>query len=219
MITLDHVSKSYRTKTGRRVVLDDVNVEFPTGANIGILGTNGTGKSTLVRILAGTETPDSGRVRRDVQVSFPMGFTGSFQGNLSARENITFIARIYGMPIHETIEFVRDFAELGDYFDMPVRTYSAGMRARLSFGVSLAIDFDVYLIDELTEVGDARFRTKARAAFRARVDQSSVIIVSHSYHTIREYCDFAAVMNQGAITLFPNLEDAVVHYEQIRTTQ
>jgi capsular polysaccharide transport system ATP-binding protein len=152
MIALEGVSKGYRTVRGRRVVLDDANAVFPSGSNIGVLGANGAGKSTLIRLLAGTEMPDRGTIHRDGRVSFPLGYGGTFHGSLSGRENVAFVARIYGARLHETINYVGDFAELGDYFDMPVNTYSAGMRARLAFGTCLAIDFDTYLIDEITEV-------------------------------------------------------------------
>jgi capsular polysaccharide transport system ATP-binding protein len=168
MITLDRVSKTYRAGQGRRVVLNDANVEFPTGSNIGILGANGAGKSTLIRLLAGSELPDRGKIRRQGRVSFPLGYGGTFHGSLSGRENIAFIARIYGAYLKDTESYVAEFAELGEYFDMPVNTYSAGMRASLAFGACLAVDFDIYLIDEVTEIGDERFRRKCAAAFRER---------------------------------------------------
>ena len=167
MIRLEHVSKAYRTRNGRKIVLDDANATFEAGHNFGILGVNGAGKSTLIRLLAGSELPDRGAVRRSGRVSFPLGFGGTFHGALSGRENAAFIARIYGAAMRPTIDYVEDFAELGEYFDMPVNTYSAGMRARLAFAACLAIDFDVYLIDEVTEVGDQRFRRKCAEAFRA----------------------------------------------------
>src|SRR5215831_21131165 len=151
MIKLDRVSKVYRTRNGRKTVLDNVNVTFEPGHNFGILGVNGAGKSTLIRLLAGSELPNFGVIRRYSRVSFPLGFGGTFHGALSGRENVAFIARIYGARIRSTIDYVEAFCELGDYFPMPVNTYSAGMRARLAFGICLAIDFDVYLIDEVTE--------------------------------------------------------------------
>ena len=141
MIALDRVSKTYRTAQGRRIVLDEASAEFPSGCNIGILGANGAGKSTLIRLLAGSELPDRGKIHRTGRVSFPLGYGGTFHGSLSGRENIAFIARVYGADVDDTTDYVAEFAELGEYFDMPVNTYSAGMRARLAFGTCLAIDF------------------------------------------------------------------------------
>jgi capsular polysaccharide transport system ATP-binding protein len=161
MIMLDGVCKSYRTRAGRKTALDNANAVFEAGHNFGILGVNGTGKSTLIRLLAGSEAPDSGVIRRYGRVSFPLGFGGTFHGALSGRENVTFIARIYGARIRAVIDYVETFSELGDYFEMPVNTYSAGMRARLALATCLAIDFDVYLIDEVTEIGDQHFRRNA----------------------------------------------------------
>src|SRR3954471_270629 len=153
MIRLDRVSKAYRVRGGgRKVVLDDVSLTFEAGHNFGILGVNGAGKSTLIRLLAGSELPDHGVVQRHARVSFPLGFGGTFHGALSGRENVRFIARVYGANVRHIMRYVEDFAELDGYFDMPVNTYSAGMRARLAFGTCLAIDFEVYLIDEVTEI-------------------------------------------------------------------
>src|SRR6201987_2475306 len=157
MIRLDRVSKAYRVRGGgRRSVLDDVSLTFEAGYNVGILGVNGAGKSTLIRLLAGSEPPDRGVVRRQARVSFPLGFGGTFHGALSGLENVSFVARVYGATMPPAIEFVEMFSELGEYFHMPVNTYSAGMRARLAFATCLAIDFDVYLIDEVTEISELR---------------------------------------------------------------
>lgn len=212
MITLDRVSKAYRTGQGRRVVLTDASVEFPTGCNIGILGANGSGKSTLIRLLAGSELPDRGKIRRQGRVSFPLGYGGTFHGSLSGRENIAFLARIYGADLQETTRYVAEFAELGEYFDMPVNTYSAGMRARLAFGACLAIDFDIYLIDEVTEIGDERFRRKCAAAFRERVLGSDIVLVTHNSRTMRQYCDRGAVLANGALRLFDDIDSALDGY-------
>jgi len=214
MIRLDHVSKAYRTVRGKRVVLDDVSAVFPAGCNTGILGTNGAGKSTLIRLLAGTEMPDGGRVRRDGTVSFPLGYGGTFHGALSGRENVAFLARIYGTELRETIDYVADFAELGEYFDMPVNTFSAGMRARLAFGTCLAIDFDIYLIDEVTEIGDDRFRRKCAAAFRERMARSDIILVTHNSRTMRQYCDRAAILAGGELRMFDDVADAMEAYRR-----
>ena len=216
MIELDGVAKTYRSGAGRKVLLDNVSAEFRPGHNIGILGANGTGKSTLIRLLAGSEMPDRGTIRRRARVSFPLGFGGTFHGALSGRENVAFIARVYGAGLRQTMCFVEEFAELGEYFDMPVGTYSAGMRARLAFGACLAIDFDVYLIDEVTEVGDERFRRKCAAAFRERLRLSDIILATHNHHTIRQYCDRGAVLAGGRLQLFDDVASAFECYRRIQ---
>jgi capsular polysaccharide transport system ATP-binding protein len=215
VIALDHVSKTYRTTRGRRVVLDNTSAEFPAGCNIGILGANGAGKSTLIRLLAGTELPDRGRIRRDGLVSFPLGYGGTFHGALSGRENVAFLARVYGADMRDTVDYVAGFAELGDYFEMPINTYSAGMRARLAFGACLAIDFDVYLIDEITEIGDDRFRRKCAAAFRERVLRTDIILVTHNSRTMRQYCDRGAILAGGELRFFDDIADALENYRQL----
>jgi capsular polysaccharide transport system ATP-binding protein len=215
VIALDGVAKSYAAAGGRKIVLDEVTLDFPPGHNFGILGANGAGKSTLLRLLAGSELPDRGAVRRHARVSFPLGFGGTFHGALSGRENVAFIARVYGAAPRPTIRFVEEFAELGDYFRMPVATYSAGMRARLAFGTCLAIDFDIYLIDEVTEVGDERFRRKCAAAFRDRLRRSDIILATHNIHTIRQYCDRGAVLADGRLELFDDVAGAFAHYRRM----
>ncbi len=214
MIALEGVTKEYRTAAGYRRVLRDATAEFVTGHNFGILGANGAGKSTLIRLLAGSEMPDRGRIRRQVRVSFPLGFGGTFHGALSGRENVAFIARVYGVGLRQTLRFVEEFAELDEYFAMPVQTYSAGMRARLAFATCLAIDFDVYLIDEVTEIGDERFRRKCADAFRARMRRSDIILATHNQHTIRQYCDRAAVLAGGRLELFDDLGSAFGRYRE-----
>ncbi|MGC2200168.1 MAG: ABC transporter ATP-binding protein [Stellaceae bacterium] len=215
MIMLDAVTKSYRTRDGRKTVLDNVSAVFEAGHNYGILGPNGAGKSTLIRVVAGSEPLDRGVVRRYARVSFPLGFGGTFHGALSGRENVAFIARIYGAEIHTLTEYVETFSELGEYFDMPVNTYSAGMRARLAFAVCLAIDFDVYLIDEVTEIGDQRFRRKCAEAFRDRILRSDIILVTHNPHTIRQYCDRGAVLANGELTLYNDIGAALQRYHRV----
>jgi capsular polysaccharide transport system ATP-binding protein len=209
MIQLEGVSKSYRTQHGRRVVLRNVTLRMSPGRSIGVLGANGAGKSTLIRLLAGVERPDTGRIRRAGRVSFPLGFSGTFHDHLTGRENVLFLARIYGADPRRTLRFVQEFAELGEYMAMKLRTYSAGMRAKLAFGTCLAIDFDVYLIDEVTAVGDARFQQRCREAFDQRVGAADIVMVTHSTATMRGYCDAGGVLANGELRLFDALEDAL----------
>lgn len=213
MIQLDHVYKTYATIAGPNVVLNDVSVAFPDRESIGILGRNGAGKSTLLRIISGVEKPDSGRVSLSSRVSWPLGFAGGFSVSLSGEENCRFVARIYGESVDRVVVSARDFAELGDYFYMPVRTYSSGMRARLAFGLSMAVDFDVYLVDEVTAVGDKQFQEKCRRAFAARQERSSVIIVSHSMSVIRSYCRRCAVLSHGHLRIFDSVKEASRAYD------
>ena len=215
MITLDRVSKVYRTPHGRKTVLDNVNVTFESGHNFGILGVNGAGKSTLIRLLAGSEIPNIGVIRRYARVSFPLGFGGTFHGALSGRENVAFIARVYGAGMRSVLEYVEAFSELGQYLYMPVNTYSAGMRARLAFATCLALDFDLYLIDEVTEVGDQRFRQKCAEAFRERMQCSDIILVTHNTHTLRQYCERGAILANGELTLFDDIETALGRYHRM----
>ena len=168
MIRLRNVTKTYRMKAGRRLILDDLSVDFVPGVNVGILGRNGAGKSTLMRIIGGAIAPDRGTVERTSRVSWPIGFKGCFHGSLTGRENLRFVCRIYKADIRQVTSFVEDFTELEDYLDMPVKTYSSGMVAKLAFGLSMAIGFDFYLIDELTAVGDASFRQKSQRVFLER---------------------------------------------------
>jgi capsular polysaccharide transport system ATP-binding protein len=216
MIRLDRVSKGYRVRGGgRRAVLDNVDITFEAGRNFGILGVNGAGKSTLIRLLAGSELPDRGVVRRYARVSFPLGFGGTFHGALSGRENVAFVARAYGTRMRATIDYVEMFSELGEYFHMPVNTYSAGMRARLAFATCLAIDFDVYLIDEVTEIGDQRFRRKCAEAFRERTLRSDIILVTHNPQTLRQYCDKGAILANGGLTLYDDIATALGRYHRM----
>lgn len=213
MIELYNICKRYRTSNGIKTVLDDVNITFPTGRNIGILGRNGAGKSTLLRMISGAELPTSGRVVRNANVSWVIGFSGGFHGSLTGRENLRFICRIYNSDIARATAFVEEFSELGDYMEMPVNTYSSGMKAKLAFGLSMAIDFDYYLIDEVTAVGDSRFQKKSKEEFAKRKEHSSLLVVSHNANTIRAHCDAAAILDQGRLTFFEDVEAAVALYE------
>lgn len=213
MISLQNVFKTYQTPAGPNYVLSDVSFEFPALENVGILGRNGAGKSTLLRILSGVEMPDHGAVKRAGRISWPIGFAGGFNGSLTGEENCRFVARIYGEDVDEVAGYAEAFADIGNYFKMPVRTYSSGMKARLAFGLSMAIDFQVYLVDEVTAVGDKRFQKRCREAFRERSERSSVIMVSHSIKTIKEYCQRAAVLEHGKLRLFDSVDEAIKRYE------
>jgi capsular polysaccharide transport system ATP-binding protein len=213
MIRLEGVSKSYRVREGRHTILDNVTFTLPPRCRVGILGGNGAGKTALLRLIAGGEMPDSGRIVREGRVSFPIGFTGTFHPLLSARENVSFLARVYGMQGADVSGWIEAFAELGPYFDMPVGTYSSGMYARIAFATSFAFDFDVYLVDEVIETGDVRFRRKCAQAFDERMKTASLILVSHQISTIRQYCDVAAVLHRGKLSAFPTIDEALDTYE------
>lgn len=216
MIELRHIDKSYRLPQGRRrVVLRDANIMFRSGVNMGILGLNGAGKSTLMRLIGGSERPDSGTVIRKARVSWPIGFSGGFHGSLTGRENLRFTCRIYGADTRRVTAFVEDFTELGPYMDMPVRTYSSGMKSKLAFGLSMAIGFDFYLIDEAYSVGDASFQARAEHVFKERRASSTLIVVSHSVATIRKNCDSAAVLHGGLLCAYDRLDDALGAYTEI----
>lgn len=209
LIELRNVTKNYRTASGWKVVLRPTTHNFEIGHNYGILGANGAGKSTLLRMLGGAEPASSGHIIRKVRVSFPLGFAGTFNGYLTGRQNAKFLARVYGENIRRVLDFVWDFSEVGPYFDMPFNSYSSGMRAKFALGVSLAIDFDVYLVDEVTEVGDARFRAKSAEAFKDRARQSDVIMVSHNPNTIKAYCNRAAVLHNGELQFYSSVAEAM----------
>ncbi|MDO5657963.1 MAG: ABC transporter ATP-binding protein [Paracoccus sp. (in: a-proteobacteria)] len=209
MIRLENLSKAYVTRRSRKVVADNINAEFPTGSSVALLGRNGAGKSSLLRMIAGTMKPSSGRVLSDGTISWPVGFAGSFHPELTGEQNIRFLSRVYGVDTDEMTEFVREFAELGQQFYVPFRTYSSGMRARLAFGASMAVPFDTYLVDEVTAVGDASFRAKSNALFLDRMRNSSAIVVSHSPRALREICNAAALLNNGKLTYYPDLEEAI----------
>jgi capsular polysaccharide transport system ATP-binding protein len=217
MIRLENVTKSYPLRDGRKYLMRNVTLDLPRGRSVGLLGRNGAGKSTLLRMLGGSVLPDDGRIVRTVTVSWPLGFSGGFHGALTGAQNVRFIARIYGVDTDDLIAKVADFSELGQFMNMPVSTYSSGMRARLAFGTSMAIDFGVYLVDEITSVGDAAFRQKTSEAFRAKADHADVIMVSHAPNVIREYCQAGIVLEDGEITYFENVEEALQrHTENMR---
>ncbi len=214
MIRLRNLCKSYRVGRRRRVILDHVSGDFRPGVNVGILGRNGAGKSTLLRIIGGGELPDSGTVERTSSISWPIGFKGCFSSSLTGSENLRFVCRIYGADLREVTAFVKDFSELGEYMDVPLSNYSSGMKAKLAFGLSMAIGFDFYLIDELTAVGDASFKAKCKEVFNARKATSTLIIVSHSIATIEEHCDLVGLLDRSRLFFYKNMFQAFVDYER-----
>lgn len=215
MIELIDVTKYYPIKGGERKVLDNINFTLSLGEKIGILGKNGAGKSTLVRILGGVERQTSGKIIRDMSMSWPLAFGGAFQGSLTGADNVKFVSRIYNVDYHKSMELVQDFAELGKYLYEPVKVYSSGMRARLAFAISLAVDFDCYLIDEVLSVGDANFHRKSHEELFVKRANKSMIIVSHELHNIREFCSKAAVLNKGKLTVYSDMDEAFHVYNQL----
>lgn len=213
MIRFDSVSKSFWNGGHQKVILHEASFRVNVGRNLGILAPNGTGKTTLVNMMAGLEKPDHGRIHRRGRISWPVGYNGGVVGNMSGAENVRYIARLYDRDEDDTLAFVMDFAELDHYIDLPVRTYSSGMRQRLVFALLMAIDFDFYLVDEGASAGDKRFNEKAAAVFRERLEYSTLVMVSHSPETLRRYCDQAAVLMDGQLFLFDSLEEAKELYE------
>lgn len=213
MIRFENLSKSFAVKGERKCVIDRLDLELPTGKSLALLGRNGAGKSTLLQMVAGRLRPDSGRIVSDGTISWPVALGGSFNRDLTGEQNVRFLARVYGVDTDELVEFVREFAELGKHFFMPVKTYSAGMKSRLTFGSSMGIHFDTYLVDEVTAVGDAAFRKKSRAVFMERMQSSSAILVSHSMAQVREFCDAGIVLENGKLRYFEDLDEAIKFHE------
>lgn len=215
MIELSNIYKFYTTMGMRKVVLDHVSTVFEPGWSYGLLGVNGAGKSTTLRIISGAESANSGTVKRSRRVSWPLGFSGGFHPQMTGRENVYFISRIYGEDPVKIGRFVEDFAEIGEYIDRPINTYSSGMSARLAFGVSMAIKFDCYLIDEVTAVGDARFAARCREVFESRRSHTDVIIVSHSISTVKSHCQRGAVLVDGRLMMFNDVDEAIQVYNRL----
>ena len=214
MIRLENVSKTCETRSGPVEIFRDVDLHVGHGEKVGILGRNGAGKSTMIRLISGAELPTTGTVERRMSVSWPLAFGGAFQGALTGLDNLRFISRVYGSRAEDKIGFVEDFAELGTYFREPVRTYSAGMRARLAFAISMVVEFDCFLIDEIVAVGDARFTEKCRHELFEKRGDRAMIIVSHDREFIREHCQHAAVLAGGKLHKFADVERAYEYYGQ-----
>lgn len=213
MIRVENVSKVYRTRHGPRKVLDGIDLQLEPGRNVGILGRNGAGKSTLIRLLSGAENPSSGRIHRGMSVSWPLAFGGAFQGNLTGLDNLKFISRVYGVDWRPLVPFVEEFTELGEYFREPVSHYSNGMVTRLAFALSMAIEFDCFLIDEVMVVGDKRFHDRCHHELFHKRGDRAYILVSHDANAIRAYCERACVLVDGRLHAFDSVDAAYDFYE------
>ncbi len=218
MIRLENVTKFYPTRLGRHYVLRDVNLHIPHGARLGVLGRNGAGKTTLLRLIGGVDTPNAGRIIRDAHISWPLGVGAGIQNTMTGAENARFCCRIQSVPLREIpamVEGMREFSELGKFFDLPVSAYSSGMKSRLKFAMAMAFDFDCYIIDELTAVGDASFRNKSRNVFREKRERASFIKVSHGLGELLQECNCGIVVENGLVHSFDSIEAAVDHYREL----
>jgi capsular polysaccharide transport system ATP-binding protein len=215
MIILENIVKTYHTRSGARSVLKGLNLKVAKGEKVGILGRNGAGKSTLIRLISGAELQTSGNIHRGISISWPLAFGGAFQGSLSGLDNVRFICRVYGAPIQPAINFVEQFSELGIYLKEPVKTYSSGMRARLAFAISMGVEFDCFLIDEIVAVGDSRFHQKCHVELFEKRSDRAMIIVSHSPAYIREHCTRATVLIDGMLHDFDTVDEALHHYHSL----
>jgi capsular polysaccharide transport system ATP-binding protein len=214
MLSVEHVSKVYETRRGPYKVFDDVSFTLQRGRNIGILGRNGAGKSTMIRLISGAERPTTGRIRRGMRVSWPLAFGGAFQANLTGLDNLKFVCRIYGVDYKPLVPFVEEFTELGAFLREPVLHYSHGMMTRLAFALSMAIEFDCFLIDEAMVVGDARFHERCHYELFKRRKDRAFILVSHDPNAIKTYCENAVVLSDGHLYSFPNVDAAYVFYAE-----
>ncbi len=220
MIRLEQATKYVRTKGIKKTIIENASLVINRGRSVGLLGRNGAGKSTLLQLIAGSLQLNRGRIVRHGKISWPLGFQGSFQPSMSGEQNVRFVARIYGVDTDELVAYVDEFAELGAFYRAPVGTYSSGMKARLAFGVSMGVKFDYYLVDEITAVGDANFKKKCHDVFKYRLQDSDVIMVSHSSGTIRDYCETGVVLENGKLTYFDNVEDAIrVHERNMKESE
>jgi len=218
MIEIQNLTKFYRTNTGREYIFRNLSFTIPADKNVALIGKNGAGKSTLMRLLSGLDMPDSGRILSAQSISWPVGLSGGFQNSLTGRQNAKFVCRVHGAEgdaMRQKVAFIEDFAEIGRYFDRPVKTYSSGMRARVAFGLSLAFDFDYYLVDEAMSVGDAPFKKKATAAFRNRVDGAKIILVTHGMKQVKDLCDYVLLVNHGQIFSYEDVQEGIAAYMKL----
>ena len=218
MIELKVINISYRIIGIELRIFSGLNFTFHSNRNYGLLGLNGSGKSTLLRLIAGSEMPDNGKIIRNGKVSWPMGFSGGFNGSMTGIENVRFVARIYGQNVDRVIKYVYVFSELGKSMTLPIRTYSSGMRARLAFGLSLAIDFDCYLVDEVIDVGDTNFKKKSKKAFQEKFDHSFLIMASHAPGIIKEYCDCGILLKYGVLEYHDTIDELLEAYKKLNFT-
>lgn len=217
MIRFENLTKSFEVNGRRKVVIDNLTLTIGTGRSLALLGRNGAGKSTLMSIIAGNMRPDEGQVLSDGTISWPIGQTGAVHPQMTGAQNARFLARVYGVDSNELVEFVEDFARLGEHFHMPVRTYSSGMKARLAFGLSMGVKFDIYLIDEVTSAGDAAFRARSAALFHDRMATSDAIMVNHNLNDLKEFCDAALILEHGKLSYFDDLDEAIeLHKRNMR---
>ncbi len=223
MIEVNNLTKSYLYKGKKSYVFKNLNFKINTGESIALLGRNGAGKSTLLQLLGGIDKPDSGTIKSDISISWPVGLVGGFQGSLTARENVTFVSKIYAGNekdiINEKITKVQEFAELGQYFDRPFKTFSSGMRSRVTFGLSMAFDFDVYLIDEVTSAGDERFRKKSRVILEEKRTTSDFIMVDHNLWGLKLHCDRAFLIHNGNLLEYDDLEKGIYYHKKLLETK
>lgn len=215
MMRVRDLVKIYPTRFGENLVLDGINFDLAMGERLGILGRNGAGKSTMVRLISGAERPTSGKIESDMSISWPLAFGGAFQPQLTGIDNIRFISRVYDQEFERNLEFVEQFAELGPYLREPVRTYSSGMRARLAFAISMIIEFDCFLIDEISAVGDARFHDRCNhELFEKRADRA-MIIISHDAAYVRDHCNRWAVLHDSKLTQYDDFELAYADFKEL----
>lgn len=215
MIRLSNVHKAFRQDGVRTVIARDLSATFPSDKTVAVMGRNGAGKSTLLKMIAGSLDPDRGTIERTVSVSWPVGFAGNFHKEMTGAANVRFIARIYGLDTADLLDFVEDFARLGDHINMPIKTYSSGMRSRLSFGVSMGVPFDTYLVDEVSSVGDVAFKEKAAAMLNDRLASHSAIVVTHSRKLVKRICDHVAILEDGQITWYEDVIEGVRAYKAL----
>jgi len=213
MIEFRDVTKKFIINGQTKTVIQGLNLHIPTRRSLGLLGRNGAGKSTLLKMIAGSSDPTSGSIHAEGLGSWPVGFAGSFHPDLTGLQNCRFVARIYGVETDGLVEFVEDFADLGQHFRLPIRSYSSGMRSRLAFAVSMGIQFDIYLVDEITAVGDAAFRQNADLLFKQRTKDSGAVVCSHSMVQIKNLCDCGLVLNEGEAWYYDNVDDAILHHQ------
>ncbi|MDW3117927.1 ABC transporter ATP-binding protein [Roseovarius pacificus] len=215
MIELRNLCKTYHLNGVSKTIADNISFTFPTGSSVALLGRNGAGKSSMLKMIAGTMDPDSGQIVSSGTISWPVGFAGSFHQDLTGAQNVRFVARIYGVDTDEMVAFTREFAQLEGHFNLPLRTYSSGMKSRLAFAMSMAVPFDTYLIDEVTAVGDAAFKQKSEAMLRNRLQNSGAVIVSHSMPLLTRLCESGVVLDRGRFFYYPRIDKAIEHHEHV----